>query len=117
MAIADAAYFDWSILPDVPSGLSATVNPQSVTLHWTKQTVDLQGFIVERRLRPSGAWSRVARLSSADNTYVDAKAGGALVVSYRVRAFNSAGASGYSNVATVRSSTDQLDSRNSKEPR
>ena len=35
MAVADASYFDWPVLPEAPSGLTASVSAAGVALKWT----------------------------------------------------------------------------------
>ena len=100
MAIADASYFDWPVLPEAPSGLSVvqwsgivTSMREHVTIGWEAHGAN--NFKIERREGES--WSEVGRTES---THFE---GGFLGVRdrrtcYRVRAFNEAGQSAYSNV-------------------
>jgi hypothetical protein len=90
MAIADASYFDWPVLPESPSGLVA----QDVSLKW-----ELHGALksaVERRIGNTGRWERIATLTGS--SFNDASAPHGLIC-YRVRAINDQGESAFSNIA------------------
>jgi hypothetical protein len=101
MAIADESYFDWPVLPETPSSLTATVVGGAVRLGWQMHGGGATNAILERREGDTGSWTRVATLPGAGQRYVD---GGAAegVVCYRVRASNGNGESAYSNVVRVR---------------
>jgi hypothetical protein len=101
MAIADESYFDWPVLPEAPSSLTASVAGNSVRLRWQTHGGDPANVIVERRAGDVGSWTRVATQPAARSEYDDAGAA-AGVVCYRVRAVNGNGESAYSNVARVR---------------
>jgi len=93
MAIADASYFDWPVLPEAPSGLVA----QDVSLKW-----ELHGAVksaVERRIGNTGRWERIATVTGASFNDVSAPHG---VICYRVRAINDKGESAFSNIARIR---------------
>ena len=100
MAIADENYFDWPLLPEAPSSLTATVAGDSVRLYWQTHGGDPLKAVVERRAGDTGPWTRIDAQPSANPEYVDAGAP-AGVVCYRVRAANANGESAYSNVARV----------------
>ncbi|MGA3185584.1 MAG: hypothetical protein ABSF22_00610 [Bryobacteraceae bacterium] len=100
LAIADAGYFDWPILPEAPSGLHAEPSGSAVRLRWELHGTDISKVAVERRAG-TGAWQRIATPASASEFSDDAAPRGS-VVSYRVRALNNAGESAYSNVVRVR---------------
>jgi hypothetical protein len=94
LAIADASYFDWKVLPEAPSGLTA----QGTSLRW-----ELHGArksAVERRVGNTGRWERIATLDGS--TFTDRSAPQGLVC-YRVRALNDTGESAYSNIVRVSS--------------
>jgi hypothetical protein len=100
MAIADADYFDWPVLPEAPSGL--TVNPWHTDmngreLRWESHSPDAK-FVIERREDHYG-WVRVGQPIS-DPRYLDTQMVNSLVC-YRIRAANSAGQSAFSNIACV----------------
>jgi hypothetical protein len=92
MAIADASYFDWPVLPDAPSGLVARDTSLQWTLHGARKSA------VERRIGNRGRWERIATLEGS--SFNDAKAPSGLVC-YRVRAINDAGESAFSNIVRI----------------
>jgi len=100
MAIVDENYFDWPVLPEAPSSLTATVAGNSVRLHWETHGGDPANAIVERRAGNTGQWTRIATHPSASAEYADGSAPTG-VVCYRVRVGNGSGESAYSNVARV----------------
>src|SRR6202167_426675 len=97
MAIADVNYFDWPVLPEAPSSLTAAREGNSVRLRWQTHGGAPANAIVERRGGDTGSWTRIATQPSANPEYVDSSAP-AGVVCYRVRAANGNGESAYSNV-------------------
>ena len=97
MAIADASYFDWAVLPEAPSGLKVIIAPDTGAgmLRWESHgTTD--GFSIERRVGNDGRWEPWAK--SSEN-HVDFMLEPPLRRCYRVRAASRAGGSAYSNVA------------------
>ena len=101
LAIANENYFDWPMLPEAPSSLTATVAGNSVRLRWQTHGGDPANAIVERRVGDTGQWTRIATQPSASPEYADASAP-AGVLCYRVRVANPNGESAYSNVVRVR---------------
>jgi hypothetical protein len=100
LAIADAGYFDWPVLPEAPSGLSADVSGTNVTLRWQMHQGNPSKVAVERRQGNTGAWQRIAT-EAARTEFQDTNAAQSSVVCYRVRAINDAGESAYSNIVRV----------------
>ncbi|MGD0362795.1 MAG: hypothetical protein ABSC93_18110 [Bryobacteraceae bacterium] len=100
MAIAGADYFDWPVLPEAPSSLTAAAAGNSIQLRWRMHDGDPAKAIVERRAGDTGSWSRIATGPAANPEYTDGRAP-AGVVCYRVRAANGNGESAYSNVVRV----------------
>ena len=87
--------------PAAPTGLTATATSSTaINLGWSDNSTVETGFAVERC---SGAgcsgFSQVATVSAGVTTYSDAELTPGTSYSYRVRAFNAAGSSGYSNTA------------------
>jgi hypothetical protein len=74
MAIADASYFDWPILPAAPSGLRVALRGASTQLTWKPCDEYTTGVIVERRLGPSGKWVEIDQLSGSATTYKESQA-------------------------------------------
>ena len=101
MAIADEDYFDWPVLPEAPSSLTAAVAGNSVRLRWQTHGGDPSQAIVERRAGNTGPWNRIATRPAASTEYADGNSA-AGVLCYRVRLANGNGESAYSNVARVR---------------
>ena len=100
LAIADANYFDWPVLPEAPSGLSARASGGGVTLGWQLHDGNPAKISVERRTGNSSSWERIAT-QSARVEFTDTGAPRGSIVSYRVRAINNAGESAYSNIVRV----------------
>ena len=88
--------------PVAPSGLTASAGSnRSVTLTWTDNASNESGFYVERAAKAKIlAFSRVATVAANVRTITRTETSGQWV--YRVQAFNSVGASPYSNTATIR---------------
>jgi hypothetical protein len=104
MAIADADYFDWPVLPEAPSSLNAAMEGGTVKLSWEVHGGDPQHIVVERRDDPAegrGAWRRIAELPSTATDFADSKVAKGQPVSYRVRAVNGGGESATSNTVRV----------------
>lgn len=106
MAIADESYFDWPILPETPSSLDVVSMGGSLKLTWAVHE-ESKGIIIERQIgnssdkRASGDWQKLARLPAPTTEYMDSSPPHGKSVGYRVRAFNDAGESAYSNVARI----------------
>lgn len=104
MAIADADYFDWPVLPEAPSSLNATLTGTSVRLSWQVHGGDPKQVVVERR-DDSGtdrvSWQRIGQVAAATMEYSDSRVRKGQPVSYRVRATNSNGESAYSNLVRI----------------
>ena len=100
LAIADAAYFDWAVLPEAPSGLVAEKSGNGVTLRWELHGGDPAQVAIERRGGNTGPWQRIAT-RPAGTLHTDSAPGAGTPLCYRVRALNSHGESAYSNVARV----------------
>jgi hypothetical protein len=73
----------------------------SVDLTWTDHADDEAGFVIERTT-DGVSFVQIARLSANVNRHLDGTTNLMSVCSYRVAAYNSAGQSPYSNVATAR---------------
>ena len=103
LAIADADYFDWPVLPEAPSSLNLALAGKSVKLSWQVHGGDPAHVLVERRVEmPSkSAWERVAELGPTASEYSDARVQNGQQVAYRVRASNADGVSAYSNIARI----------------
>jgi hypothetical protein len=97
LAIADANYFDWPVLPQAPSGLKAKRSGTSVTLTWELHDAESRptNIAVERRIENTGPWRRIAT-EPATTQFTDPSPDP--FVCYRVRALNGQGESAFSNI-------------------
>ncbi len=87
--------------PAAPSGLNATaLSATSVRLTWTDNSNDETGFRIERAAG-RGTYSQIATVGPGVTSYDDTGLTAKTKYSYRVRAYNLAGNSAYSNVANV----------------
>jgi hypothetical protein len=92
-----------STIPPAPTGLSAVAATATrVDLSWTDVAGE-EGYKIERKLASSSTWAQIGTTTADVATYIDQNSGLAAGTSYnyRVRAFTTAGNSGYSNTATV----------------
>jgi len=89
-------------LPAAPSNLSASVGSgRVVTLNWSDNASNETGFYVERAVKAKNLqFSRIATVGADVKTFAKTETADTWV--YRVQAFNSVGASAYSNTATIR---------------
>jgi hypothetical protein len=106
LAIADADYFDWPVLPEAPSSLTAASTDSGVKLGWEVHGGNPEHVVVERRQDSSarGSWQRIAELPASATQYSDSQVRQGQKVSYRVRATNANGDSATSNIVRVPSS-------------
>jgi parallel beta-helix repeat protein len=86
--------------PAVPGSLEGdAVSPSQVNIGWTAGCTTEDGFRIERRLT-GGVWSEIKTVGSQITSYQDTGLLPSTSYSYRVRSFNSAGHSDYSNECT-----------------
>src|SRR5262249_31112607 len=84
-----------------PSNLIATASSTTqVTLSWTDNSNNEQGFIVQRSTDGGQTWSNVRTLGANVTTHVDKTVTAGRTYAYRVEAFNALGDSG-SNIAVA----------------
>jgi hypothetical protein len=84
-----------------PSGLVAAQQSGRIALTWTDSSNSETGFSIERSA-DGRAFSHIATVAQNVSTYVDTSPGSSKFVFYRVRVFNLAGNSAYSNALRVR---------------
>lgn len=88
--------------PDAPSGLSAAVSSNSaIHLTWADNSNNEAGFRIERKTGDGGAYSEITAVGANVTGYDDAGLNPATLYYYRIKAYNPAGSSGYSNEAVA----------------
>jgi len=93
------------IPPNAPTNLTAVSQSVSqINLSWMDNSANENGFYVERKTE-GGAYQTIEQTEANVNTYSDEGLASLTTYYYRVRAFNDAGESNYSNV--VSASTQQ----------
>ncbi len=91
-----------SSFPAAPSGLIATaLGATSVNLSWRDNSSNESGFVIERKVGSSGAWTTLASTSANITLVNDNSVQPATSYTYRVRATSSSDNSGYSNEFSV----------------
>ncbi|HJQ68817.1 MAG TPA: putative Ig domain-containing protein, partial [Blastocatellia bacterium] len=89
-------------IPTAPAGLVASAGgPTQVNLTWQDTSTTESGFQIERRGGSSAEFNQVGVVGVNLTTFRDASVLANTAYEYRVRAFNSTGASSYSQVASV----------------
>jgi hypothetical protein len=88
-------------LPAAPSGLAASsVAYNSVSIRWTDNATNATGYTVERSV-DGVTFAQIASLGATASSFGDAAVTASSNYYYRVRAFNGAGFSSYSNTVGV----------------
>ena len=86
--------------PAAPTSLTATaISTSEIHLAWRDNLKNEEGFKIERKTGSSGAWSEIASVGPNVATYDDSGLWSGTDYCYRVKAFNVAGESPYSNEA------------------
>jgi len=104
-SVATTIQIGTATLPAAPSGLSAsapTSNP--VTLRWTDNATNESGTSIERSV-DGATFAEIANVGPGGSSYADTKVIGGTSYWYRIRVYNTAGYSTYSNTASVKTST------------
>lgn len=88
------------VIPGAPSSLVATaVSGDQINLTWTQGSGNEDGFKIERGTSASGPWTQIATVGINVTSYSSIGLLGNTRYYYRVRSYNTAGNSGYSNTA------------------
>jgi uncharacterized repeat protein (TIGR01451 family) len=86
--------------PDAPSDLAVSLTSQTaITLTWTDNSDNEDGFRVERSPDGSSDWTEVGTVGADATTYMDTGLMCETPYYYRARAYNTEGNSAYSNIA------------------
>jgi len=87
-------------LPARPSHLTATVASSSqINLSWADNSPNENGFEIERKAGPDGEWVLLEAVPENQTAHADTGLELGTTYTYRVRAFNANGESGWSNEA------------------
>ncbi len=84
---------------------SAAGAATQLTLTWTDNSTNEDGFTIQRRTSPTGTYSALVTVGADATSYADTTVAGGQAYCYRVQAYNSAGASGFSNEACATAPT------------
>ena len=88
--------------PAAPSDLvAATQSASEIDLQWQDRSSDEGGFQIERASGGTTAFTPIATVGASVSGYQDVGLTAAAHYDYRVRAYNAAGPSGYSNTASA----------------
>lgn len=89
-------------LPPAPTNLSATATSSTqISLSWTDNANNETGYKVEGKTGATGAWSQIATPGANVTSWNGSGLTPATQYYFRVRAYNGAGDSGYSNEANA----------------
>lgn len=89
--------------PAAPTNLAGTaLSGERVRLTWIDNSADEAGFRIQRALGSSGSFALIGRVDANVTTFMDTTVKAGKWYRYRVRAYNAAGVSGWSNVVSVR---------------
>jgi len=99
-------------LPAAPASLNAVAaGPSQITLSWTDSDTNETGFAIDRCMGDGcGTFAQVAQVAANVTSFADASLAPSTPYSYRVRAFNAAGSSAPSNVASTTTSAAPVSS-------
>jgi transcriptional regulator CtsR len=87
--------------PNAPSNLVATpISSSQINLTWQDNSSDETGFKIERKTG-SGSYSQIATIGAGVTSYSNSGLSTSTTYYYRVRAYNDAGNSDYSNEASA----------------
>ncbi len=88
-------------IPADPTSLTATATGSSaIFLHWVDNATNEVNYKLERKVGSGGSFLFIRQFSANVTTFLETATGG-LLYTYRVRASNPAGNSGYSNEASI----------------
>ena len=84
--------------PVAPSVLNSTpINNSQINISWTDNSNNEDGFKIERKTTSSGTYSEIAQVGPNIATYNNTGLAGGTQYCYRIRSYNTAGNSAYSN--------------------
>lgn len=109
---AEATTFATETAPAAPTSLTAQAASSSqINLSWQDNSGNEQGFKIERKTGAAGTWSQIATVGANITTYQSVGLTASTNYYYRVRAYNVAGDSVYSNEADATTSSQPFSAR------
>jgi len=93
--------FDAGLAPVAPTALTATPARTSIALKWSDAGWNEDGYRVERSSNGGTSWIQVASPGNDDTRFTNTGLTRNRTYLYRVRAFNAAGASAWSDILSV----------------
>lgn len=87
--------------PVAPTGLSATGSGMEAALVWADNSTNEDGFKIVRKTGSGGTWMEIATVAANTRAYRDSGLVDGSTYYYKVRSYNVAGNSAYSNVGSV----------------
>ena len=92
-----------SSIPTAPTSLTGNaLSSSQISLSWADNALNEDGFKIERCAGSScSAFTQIASVGANVTTYTNSSLSASTTYTYRVRAFNISGDSGYSNTASV----------------
>ncbi len=97
--------------PAAPSALTAqSEGPNKISLTWTDNANNEDGFYLERKVGATGTFAQIAAVAPDKTASKNANLFDSVTYTYRLRAFNGAGNSDYSNEVTVTTEKDTTSS-------
>lgn len=88
------------VVPSFPSNLYCKIEMTQVVLSWDKNSYNQSSFVVERRVG-AGSYSTIATITDGTRIWTDSTISANTNYTYRIKASNSAGDSGYSNTFSL----------------
>jgi len=108
----ETSYTTPQVLPAAPSNLVVTAwSWNAVLLSWRDNSGNEDGFTIERKEATSGWWAQLVTVGRNDRRFPDVSVLPNMLYSYRVRSYNTAGNSPYSNEASVQTPENRTASR------
>ena len=101
----ETASYSRNLSPSAPMSMTLGKNKMIMKLNWTDLSINEEGFAVERKVA-GGSWIEIGTVLVNIKTYTDTVPEYSTEYTYRVKAYNRYGSSGYTNTKTIVSAAD-----------